>query len=93
MANLVMSLDFNDAPNHERHRYEEVSLASREGYIFGQLLRQHIFEQHSRIDYQSVCKHSTDIPQVSVENALQIEMIHKPFEFCSLFRWLSAGLQ
>ncbi len=71
---LVMSPDFIVISDIERSKYEGVSLAIKEGYIFSELLKQGVFLRQSRIDYQGVCKHSITIPSVSMTPLLDFKI-------------------
>ena len=66
MSYLVVDPDVARVPDRHRSQYEDVSLASKQGYVFASLLAQGVFVEHSRVDYQGVCKFSPSVPSVSL---------------------------
>lgn len=63
-ANFVThpSLDEMSAIND---RGGDISMASHYGYIMQHLIQKQVFIQKTRIDFQSVCRVSQSIPEVS----------------------------
>ena len=61
---LTFDPQFVASNDRERHLYEGVSLAHRDGFIFSNLVKKGLFIKHSRIDYQGVCTITPQVPQV-----------------------------
>ena len=62
---LTFDPQFVTSNDRERHLYEGVSLAHRDGFIFSDLVKKGLFIKHSRINYQGVCTITPQVPQVS----------------------------
>ena len=52
---LTSEIDVSDDVITSSH-IDDVTLASKQGYVFAQLLHKGVFIQERRIDYQAVCQ-------------------------------------
>ena len=64
---LTFDPQFVRSNDKDRHLYEGVSLAHRDGFIFNDLVKKGLFIKHSRINYQGVCTITPQVPQVSLK--------------------------
>ncbi len=78
---LTFDPQFVTTRERDRHLYEGVSLAHRDGFIFSELVRKGLFIKHSRINYQGVCSVTPQVPQVRTQPVRTLRNTNEPKTF------------